>query len=206
MGDPKKKRKNYETPRKQWDKQLLEKERKLVDNYGLRNKRGLRKVETWLKYKRKNSRALAAMPAGIRKQRQDELINSLKKYGLVGNESTIDDVLSLKIEAVLERRLETMVLRKGLAGTARQARQFITHGHIAINAKKVSAPGYMVKVEEEKAIGWYRKPIKTGASEARDMKKEFEESKGTEEEAPQAPEENIVETAKEPSEATGDAK
>ncbi len=179
MGQPVKKRKLYEIPRKHWDKQLLEKERKISDTYGLKNKRELRRVETWLKYKKQSAKSLLALSLEKRKQRQDELMSGLAKVGLVGVEATLDDVLGLKIEEILEKRLQTMVMRKGLANTAKQARQFVVHGHIAINGKRVSAPGYMVPITEGNAIGWYRKPIKTETKEPKkDLKKEFEESAG----------------------------
>ncbi len=179
MGQPKKKRKLYETPRKHWDKRLLEAERKLSDTYGLVNKREIRRPMTWLKYKRKQTKGLLALPMDKRMQRQQELISGLSKIGMVRPDGTLDDVLGLKIEGFLEKRLQTMVFRKGLANTPKQARQFVTHGHIAINGKRVSSPGYVVPVNEANAIGWYRKPIKTENEQTKkDLKKEFEESAG----------------------------
>jgi small subunit ribosomal protein S4 len=178
MGDPAKKRKLYKNPRKQWDSQLLERERKLVEFYGLKNKRELRRTETWLRQKKKLARDLLGLPLEIRKQREAELMNGLKKIGLVKEGSTIDDVLGLKIEEVLERRLQTYVYRKGFANTTKQARQFVVHGHIAIAGKKISAPSYMVPLSEVETIGWYRKPIKIEAQaqkDVKDLKKEFEE-------------------------------
>ena len=178
MGEPHKKRKLYETPRKQWDKRLLETERKLSDTYGLTKKREIRRLQTWLKYKKKQAKGLLALTLEKRKQRQDELMSGLSKIGLVKADSTLDDVLGLKIEEIMEKRLQTQVVRKGLATTAKQARQFITHGHISINGKRVSSPGYMVPVNEAGTIGWYRKPIKTTVEPKKDMKKEFEEAAG----------------------------
>ena len=78
--------------------------------------------------------------------------------------STLDDVLGLNQEAILNRRLETMVQRKGLAMTCKQARQFIVHGHVAIDGRKVTytksenayqtiiANKSMVKVEGSKGV------------------------------------------------------
>ncbi|HLC92559.1 MAG TPA: 30S ribosomal protein S4 [archaeon] len=179
MGEPRKKRKQYETPRKQWDKRLLEAERKLANTYGLVNKREIRRPMTWLKYKRNQAKSLLALTMDKRMQRQQELISGLTKIGMISGESTLDDVLGLKIEGILEKRLQTMVFRKGLANSVKQARQFITHGHIAINGKRVSSPGYIVPVSEAQAIGWYRKPIKIeNEKPAKDLKKEFEEAAG----------------------------
>ena len=45
----------------------------------------------------------------------------------------------------LERRLDTIVLRAGLAQTIMQARQMVVHGHITLNTKKHNIPSYAVK-------------------------------------------------------------
>jgi small subunit ribosomal protein S4 len=47
---------------------------------------------------------------------------------------------------LLERRLDAMVLRGGLAKTIYAARQYVAHGHILVNGRKVDIPSYQVKV------------------------------------------------------------
>jgi len=47
---------------------------------------------------------------------------------------------------LLERRLDNVVYRLGFASTRRQARQFVVHGHILVNGKKVNIPSYLVSV------------------------------------------------------------
>jgi small subunit ribosomal protein S4 len=47
---------------------------------------------------------------------------------------------------LLERRLDNVVYRLGFACTRRQARQFVAHGHILVNGKKVNIPSYLVSV------------------------------------------------------------
>lgn len=47
---------------------------------------------------------------------------------------------------LLERRLDNVVYRMGLASTRRQARQLVTHGHIAVNGKRVDIPSALIKV------------------------------------------------------------
>lgn len=182
MGDPKKKRKKYDTPRKKWDKQLLLTERKLVDFYGLKNKKELRKHETWLRNKKKIARGLLALLFEQRMTREKELMSGLEKIGLVKAEAILDDVLGLKVDELLEKRLQTAVLRKGLANTSKQARQFIIHGHIAIAGKKIDSPSYLVPVEKVSDLQWYGKPIRIEemASPKKDLKKEFEKSAGIE--------------------------
>ncbi len=46
---------------------------------------------------------------------------------------------------LLERRLDNVVYRMGLATTRRFARQLVTHGHILVNGKKVTIPSFLVK-------------------------------------------------------------
>jgi small subunit ribosomal protein S4 len=52
----------------------------------------------------------------------------------------------------LERRLDNVVWRAGLASSRSQARQLVLHGHVRINGKKVNIPSYLVTVGEEVAI------------------------------------------------------
>ncbi|PID86037.1 MAG: 30S ribosomal protein S4 [Chloroflexi bacterium] len=46
---------------------------------------------------------------------------------------------------ILESRLDAVVLRGGLATTIYAARQYVNHGHIRVNGKKVDIPSYRVK-------------------------------------------------------------
>jgi small subunit ribosomal protein S4 len=50
---------------------------------------------------------------------------------------------------MLERRLDNVVWRAGLASSRNQARQFISHGHVKINGRKVNIPSYLVSAGEE---------------------------------------------------------
>lgn len=50
--------------------------------------------------------------------------------------------------ARLETRLDNVVFRLGLAKTRYQGRQFVSHGHILVNGKKVSIPSFQVKPED----------------------------------------------------------
>lgn len=54
--------------------------------------------------------------------------------------------------AQLERRLDNVVLRLGLAASHAQARQFVRHGHIRVNGKKVDIPSFQVRVGDEVSI------------------------------------------------------
>src|SRR5688500_12362656 len=60
---------------------------------------------------------------------------------------TGEELLSL-----LERRLDNVVYRLGFAGTRAQARQFVNHGHVTVDGKKVDIASYLVKPGETVAI------------------------------------------------------
>ncbi len=187
MGDIKKARKQYTVPRKRWDKARIEAEKKIVETYGLKNKKELRKSETMVRNKRTNAKRLLALSADARKKAEKELFESIARIGLLPRESSIDDVLSLQTQELLEKRLQTVVWRKNLAKTVKQARQFIVHGHIAVNGKKLTAPSYIVKAAEMEKISYFKRPMELEPPKAEtktSMQKEFEAVKGAEEGEP----------------------
>jgi small subunit ribosomal protein S4 len=152
MGDPKKQRKKYDTPQFPWRPDIMQEELKLLGQYGLRNKHELWRHKTILSKFRGTARALIGKEPQERKKMEDELLARLKKLAVLPETSVLDNVLDLTIEDILERRLQTIVLRKGLAKTIQQARQLITHGHIAIGEQRVTIPGYIVTKPEETEV------------------------------------------------------
>ena len=154
MGDPKKQRKKYETPRHPWRADVLADELKLLGQYGLRNKRELWRAKALLTKYRTIARSLLGMPAERRMKVEKELLEKLYRMGVVGENATVDEVLDLRVEDFLERRLQTQVCRLGLAKTMYQARQLIVHGHIMVGGRKVTSPGYLVKRGEEGQIAY----------------------------------------------------
>jgi small subunit ribosomal protein S4 len=148
MGDPKKPRKKYSAPKHPWRSDQLSQELFIIGTYGLRNKRELWKARTELSRIRKQARMLLATPHEIREKKEKELLSSLSNLGIVDLKSSLDDVLGLTVENLLERRLQTVVWKKGIALSPYQARQMITHGHVMIGDKIVTRPGYIVKRDE----------------------------------------------------------
>lgn len=62
--------------------------------------------------------------------------------------NTGDELMTL-----LERRLDNVVFRLGLAATRREARQLVNHGHFTVNGKRVNIPSYLVKTGDVVAVG-----------------------------------------------------
>ncbi len=151
MGDPKKPRKKYERPYKPWDRRVLEETNRLTGYYGLRNKRELWRMSYLAKKYRRIARELLAAPEEER-AKVEPIIRKLQKLGIVGENATLDDLLDLTVDQFLERRLQTIVWKKGFAKTPYMARQLITHGHIRINGRRIKQPGYLVTLEEEETI------------------------------------------------------
>ncbi|MCE4605856.1 MAG: 30S ribosomal protein S4 [Desulfurococcales archaeon] len=154
MGDPRKPRKKWIGPKHPWIKERLAVELEIMGRYGLRNKRELWLAQTMARKFRHEARSLLALPDAVRVEEEKSLLTRLTNLGLIDENTKLDDVLGLTAEHVLERRLQTIVYRKGLAKTVQQARQFIVHGHIAINGRRVTSPGYLVNREEEKLIDY----------------------------------------------------
>lgn len=160
MGYPGKNRKSYETPKHPWQAARIEPEVELVKRYGLRNKREVWKAHSSLKKYRELARKLLAESAkgqlkGHIKTDSENILNRLKRYGLLKTDAGLDDILSLEVTNFLERRLQTQVHKQGLANTVRQARQFIVHGHISVGGRKVTIPGYIVPSNEELLLDYY---------------------------------------------------
>ena len=160
MGYPGKNKKSYKTPNHPWQAARIEPEVELVKRYGLRNKREVWKAHSQLKKYRELARKLLAESikgklTGHVKTDSENILNRLKKYGLLKTDAVLDDILSLDVNNFLERRLQTQVHKQGLANTHKQARQFIVHGHIAVAGRKITIPGYLVPANEELSLGYY---------------------------------------------------
>jgi small subunit ribosomal protein S4 len=160
MGDPRFHRKTYETPKHPWEADRIKEEWELQKKYGLKNKREIWKAKSILRNFRAQARQLQAKlrygdPQAEKQQKL--LFDKLIRLGIINEaNATLDAVLSLTVEDILRRRLQTIVYLKGLARTPKQARQFIVHGHIAIGERKITIPGYLVRKEEEELVNYYK--------------------------------------------------
>ncbi|MGQ9759133.1 MAG: 30S ribosomal protein S4 [Candidatus Methanomethylicaceae archaeon] len=152
MGDPKKCRRRWEGPRHPWKKENLDKELSLVGKYGLRNKKELWIANSLLRTYREQASSILGLEESQRIKKERELINKLFKMGLLEEDAILDAVLGLSVEDILERRLQTVLVKLNLAKTPYQARQMIVHGHVYVGNRRVSVPGYLVSREEEPMI------------------------------------------------------
>jgi small subunit ribosomal protein S4 len=152
MGDPHKPKKLFRRPRRIWTTDQLNAELYIIGSYGLRNKRELWRAQSEVARFRNQARALLALPTEVRQEKEAQLLNFLNRLGLVNQSATLDDVLNLKIEDLLERRLQTLVMKKSDIKSAQQARQIVAHGHVSLGNRIVNIPGYLVRREEEQQI------------------------------------------------------
>jgi len=129
MGDPRRLRKKYHTPSNPFEKERIVEEMKYVGTYGLRNKKEFWKHRSQLTKFRALARSYKKLDPKQFEIRMNELRIKLSSWGLVSKTAGSDEILSLTVEKILERRLQTMVYKKGLAKTIYQARQLVTHSH-----------------------------------------------------------------------------
>ncbi|MGN6709932.1 MAG: 30S ribosomal protein S4 [Candidatus Nitrosocosmicus sp.] len=149
MGDPRKSKKKYTRPRSIWTSDQISSELYIVGSYGLRNKRELWRAQTEIARIRNQARSLLSLPIEVRHEKETNLLNYLIRLGVVESGSTLDDILNLKIEDILERRLQTIVMKRSNLKSPYQARQIVVHGHVSIGNRKINLPGYLVRKDEE---------------------------------------------------------
>ena len=155
MGAPKRNGRKFEKPKDIWNAQRISADNALINKYGLKNMSELWKAQFEVSRIRRNVRLLLS-GAPHAETLQRDIMGRLERLGVVQSGATLDSLLDLDENALLERRLETIVFKKGFARTPKQARQIIVHGFIAINGKRVNRPGYMVNTEDESHISYYR--------------------------------------------------
>lgn len=158
MGDPRRLSNKYERPKRLWERARLKDEKGLKSAYGLKSMKELWTMDLELKKARRDARRLLSLSEEERRKDMPKLMGKLHRLSILPKDAKLEDVLSLSVKDILERRLQTRVVRKGLAKTMAQARQLITHGFISIGERKVSSPGYVVSQEEEAHIK-YSRPI-----------------------------------------------
>lgn len=164
----KKKHKQYSRPKRPFDKTRIDEEEKIKKEYGLKNKKEIWKSESRIKSIREKAKKLISAPL----EEQKELFGRLGKIGI--KVDSIADILSLDKKDYLDRRLQTIVLKKNLAKTVKGARQFITHKKILVDGKVVDSPSYIVptKFEDKISLKIKEKKVKKKEEPIEDVKNE----------------------------------
>ncbi len=144
MGDPKLPKKKYKTPSHPWQKARIEEEKVLMKEYGLRNKKEIWKMVSVMKSFHQQAKSLIVSKTAQADKERIQMMEKLASYGLVEMGSDLDDVLGLTVRNIMDRRLQTQVVKLGLARSPKQARHFIIHRHIMVGDKVITAPSYLV--------------------------------------------------------------
>jgi small subunit ribosomal protein S4 len=145
----KKLRRKYKKPKRPWDSSRIEEEKRILREFGLRRKREIWVSEAIVREFRRRARDLIA----IRDEKETKiLLDRLVGLGLLQRGQGLENVLALNVKDVLNRRLQTIVFRKGFADTIGHARQKITHGNVYMGGRKIIFPSYIVPFDREKEI------------------------------------------------------
>lgn len=154
MGDIKRKRKLFSRPKKLYDRERMDAENILVKRYGLKNKREIWKAKTAVSTLRRRAKGLI----GKDTEEQQSFFDKLAKMGIVVRD--VSDVLALTEESLFERRLQTIVFKKGMANTPKQARQLIVHKNVLVDGKVVNIPSFIVTKDLEDKIALKERKVK----------------------------------------------
>ena len=167
----KRKHKTYSKPKRPFDKARIDEEAIIKKDYGLKNKKELWKADSKIKSIREKAKKLIGSDA----EEQKALFNRLKKIGLDVN--SISDVLSLDKKDYLDRRLQTILIKKKLTTTPKSARQLITHKKVLVDGNVINSPSYIVPVQLEDKIILKEKSKKKEIKISNDVPKEDQAEK-----------------------------
>merc|ERR1711965_165785 len=123
--------------------------------YGLKNKREIWRVGLVLSKVRAVARQLLTLEERDPQRvfQGQALMRRMIRYGILDEDKQrLDYVLALKIEDFMERRLQTLVFKRGLAKSIHHARVLIRQKHIRVGRQIVDIPSFMVRVESQPHI------------------------------------------------------
>jgi len=164
MGDTKKNTKKYQKPSHPWQKNRILEEIELKKEYGCKNKKEIWKMDSLLRNYRKQARNLVGDRTEQGDVEKKQLLDSLYRKGLLEKDAKLDDVLELTIKGIMERRLQTLLLRKKYANTIKQSRQMIVHGFVSVDGKIITAPNALIPRELESKINVKKLKTLTGGA------------------------------------------
>lgn len=159
MGDIKRKPNLFSRPRKIFDSVRIAEEDGIKKKYGLKSKREIWRASAKISILR--TRAKKLIPRS--EEEKIEFFKRLQKQGL--DVKDISDVLGLKTENWLDRRLQTIVFKRGFTTSVLQARQLITHKNVLVNGRIVNIPSFMVAKDLENKISLKPRKLKENVGE-----------------------------------------
>jgi small subunit ribosomal protein S4 len=183
MGDPRKLKKKYSTPVHPWNSTEIAENKVFRKEYGLRIRKEILIADSFLKKYKNIAKKLISDETKQGEKEKAQMLEKLQNLGLLVLNSTLDDVLSLELKDILERRLQSVVYRNGLARSMKQSRQFITHRHIMVGKKEINVPSYLVSLQEESQISFKGKSALSDEEHperinpAKEIKEELEATK-----------------------------
>ncbi|KYR02571.1 ribosomal protein [Tieghemostelium lacteum] len=166
--------KTSSTPRRPFEKERIDSELKIVGEFGLKNKNEVWRVQFALAKIRKSARELLVLDEKDPKRMFEgaALLRRLHKLGVLEeSKNKLDYVLNLKVQDFMERRLQTLVFKNGLAKSIHHARVLIKGRHIRVGKQLVNVPSYLVRVESQKHLGLSPLSPLTGAKLGRRARK-----------------------------------
>ena len=178
-------KKKYSRPQRPFDKVRIDEENILREKYGLKNKKEIWKADASIG----RIRNLAKQLITASEEDKNAFIERMKARGF--EVENIAEVLALDKENWLKRRLQTILLTKGLTTTPKQARQLITHKHVSIGNQIVNVPSYMVTLAEENLVKLnIVLKVNQKTSKEEEIKKEILDKEQTDEEFAEESKEN----------------
>ncbi len=158
-----------------YDKERIDQEVKLCGEYGLRCKKEVWRVQLVLARLRKRARELLTLEEHDQRRifEGNALLRKMFKFGLLDQEKEngLDYVLSLTIHKLLERRLQTRVLKSRIASTIHHARVQIYGKQIAVDNQLCNVASFMVTVDNENKINLQPNTAINGGKPGRRLRK-----------------------------------
>jgi small subunit ribosomal protein S4 len=154
MGGPRKLKKQYKQIPTYFDLSLQAQYNKLETRYGLKNRKEIHKMEGKVQRVQRllKARYIESLSSKRGQKKIDLTLNKLKKLGVLNATAELNEALRITPENFLERRLQTLVFKKGLAPTIKRARQQIRHGKVFLFDKKVKMPSTIIPLLNENQI------------------------------------------------------